>query len=175
MRALVTGAAGFLGGHVATALAGGGARVTAFDRNPPTGLIPDSVEVVLGDVLDPDAVRRAVEACDAVFHLAAVYSYARGDATLMEAVNVHGTRTVLAAALSGKRRRIVLNVVAVQDVAAGVAVQDVAAGHVRAFEHGRPGERYLLGGETLLGYVSRPAASALGEAARCALAERADR
>ena len=30
-----------------------------------------------------------------------------------------------------------------------VAVQDVAAGHVRAFEHGSRGERYLLGGENL--------------------------
>lgn len=105
MRALVTGAAGFIGGHLAAALAGAGARVTAFDRKPPpVGLIPGSVDLVLGDVLDPDAVRRAVEGCDAIFHLAAVYSYARGDATLMEAVNVHGTRMVLAAALRGKRR-----------------------------------------------------------------------
>jgi dihydroflavonol-4-reductase len=232
MRALVTGAAGFIGGHLVSALAGNGAQVTAFDLTPPAGgPVPDSVEIVLGDVLDRDAVRRAVERCDAVFHLAAVYSYSRSDATLMEAVNVRGTHTVLDAALRGRHRRIVhtsscatcgpvagrraserdlpprseLDVVykrtklegerlaldaaregadvivvnptvpvgpgdvrptptgkMVVDVARGraraylarsalnvVAVEDVARGHVLAFEHGRPGQRYLLGGEDM--------------------------
>ncbi len=108
MRALVTGASGFLGGHVVAALAGSGALVRAFDRShPPAGLVPDTVEFVRGDVLDPDAVRRAISGCDAVFHLAAVYSYARRDAALMQAVNVGGTRTVLDAAARGNQRRIV--------------------------------------------------------------------
>jgi dihydroflavonol-4-reductase len=108
MRALVTGAAGFIGGHLVSALAGQGAQVTAFDLTPPAGRpIPHSVDVVLGDVLDPDAIRRAVEGCDAVFHLAAVYSYARGDANVMQAVNVRGTRAVLDAAVRGQHRRIV--------------------------------------------------------------------
>jgi dihydroflavonol-4-reductase len=108
MRALVTGASGFIGGHVAAALAASGAQVRAFDRAaPPPGSVPDSVELVLGDVLDADAVRRAVEGCDAVFHMAAVYSYSRRDAALMRAVNVDGTRTVLDAALRGPRRRVV--------------------------------------------------------------------
>ena len=62
---------------------------------------------MLGDVLDPDAVRRALEGCDAVFHLAAVYSYARARRGVMEAVNVGGTRVVLDAAVRGRRRRIV--------------------------------------------------------------------
>ena len=78
MRALVTGAAGFIGGHVVAALAGSGAQVRAFDRRPPSpGRLPDTVEFVRGDVLDSAAVRARVEGCDAVFHLAAVYSYAR--------------------------------------------------------------------------------------------------
>jgi dihydroflavonol-4-reductase len=114
MRALVTGATGFIGRHVVAALVGAGAEVRAFDRNRLRGTLPDrspatraGVEFVQGDVLDSDAVRRAVEGCDAVFHLAAVYSYARGDAALMRAVNVDGTRNVLDAALRGGRRRIV--------------------------------------------------------------------
>ncbi len=108
MRALVTGAAGFIGGHVVAALANEGAEVRAFDRSPSAaGAFPGTVEFVRGDVLDFDAVRGAVEGCDAVFHLAAVYSYARRDAALMRAVNVGGTRTVLDAALRGQRRRIV--------------------------------------------------------------------
>jgi dihydroflavonol-4-reductase len=109
MRALVTGASGFIGSHVVEALATAGAEVRAFDRAPPPvepGL-GGSVEIVLGDVLDPDAVRRAIEGCDAVFHLAAVYSYARADAPLMRAVNVEGTRIVLDAATRGRRRRVV--------------------------------------------------------------------
>ncbi len=107
MRALVTGAAGFLGGHVVAALTAGGADVRAFDRRPPIAGVAATVEFVRGNVLDAGAVRRAVEGCDAVFHLAAVYSYARGDVALMRAVNVHGTRTVLDAAVRGKRRRVV--------------------------------------------------------------------
>jgi len=107
MRALVTGAGGFIGGHVVAALTASGAEVRAFDHRPPIAGVPAEVEFVCGDVLDPDAVRRAVTGCDTVFHLAAVYSYARGDAALMRAVNVRGTRTVLDAALRGKHRRVV--------------------------------------------------------------------
>ncbi|HUA12787.1 MAG TPA: NAD-dependent epimerase/dehydratase family protein [Solirubrobacteraceae bacterium] len=108
MRALVTGAAGFIGGHVVSVLAAQGATVRAFDRHPPPAALDSSeVEFVRGDVLDADSVRRAVEGCDAVFHLAAVYSYARADASLMQAVNVRGTQTVLDAALRGQRRRVV--------------------------------------------------------------------
>jgi dihydroflavonol-4-reductase len=108
MRALVTGAAGFLGGHVVAALVARGAEVRAFDRSPPaSGAGASAAEWVRGDVLDPDSVRLALEGCEAVFHMAAVYSYARRDAGLMRAVNVDGTRTVLDATLRGPRRRLV--------------------------------------------------------------------
>jgi dihydroflavonol-4-reductase len=94
VRALVTGAAGFIGSHVAAALAASGAEVRAFDRRTPVKL-PDGAEFVQGDLLDAAAVRRAVSGCDAVFHLAALYSYARADAEAMEHANVEGTRVVL--------------------------------------------------------------------------------
>lgn len=105
MRALVTGAAGFIGGHVCAALAAAGAEVRAFDRREPAH-VPGGVEPVVGDVLDPDALRTALEGCDSVFHLAALYSYSRADAAAMEAVNVGGTRALLEAAARGARRRI---------------------------------------------------------------------
>jgi dihydroflavonol-4-reductase len=108
VRALVTGAAGFIGAHVVRALAAAGAEVRAFDRrarDEPLG----GVETVVGDVLDPVALDRALRGCDTVFHLAAVYSYARADAALMRAVNVEGTRLLLDRAARGApaSRRIV--------------------------------------------------------------------
>src|ERR1700761_163948 len=235
MRALVTGAGGFVGRHLVARLVDAGADVIAFDRrfgpDQATAALGGGSEMVVGDVLDAASVRRAMDGCDAVFHLAAVYSYARADAARMQTVNVDGTRTVLEAAGRGGRRRGVhtstcatcgpvpgraahegdvppageltipykrtkvdgeslalaaaragVDVVVVNptvpvgpgdlrptptgrmgaDVAHGraraylassalnvVAVQDVAAGHLGAFEHGRVGERYLLGGENL--------------------------
>jgi dihydroflavonol-4-reductase len=250
VKALVTGAAGFIGSHVVRALAAGGWSVRAFDRamdgsSDRSEAADAEVEWVLGDVLDADAVRRAMDGCDAVFHLAAVYSFARRDADAMRAVNVEGARVVLDAAarvdsvrrvvytsscstcgpvpgraateadgppewelavpykrtkLDGERLALAaaqdgVDVVIVNpttpvgpgdrrptptgkmvaDVAAGrargfltggalniVAVEDVAQGHVRAFEQGRRGERYLLGGENLpmreiFGLVARAA------------------
>ena len=104
MKALVTGAAGFIGAHVVAALTDAGAEVRAFDRRA----LPDvNAEPVIGDILDSDAVRRAAEGCDAIFHLAALYSYARGDAAAMHAVNVEGTRVVLDVAARNGRRRVV--------------------------------------------------------------------
>ncbi|MFN8205173.1 MAG: NAD-dependent epimerase/dehydratase family protein [Solirubrobacteraceae bacterium] len=112
MRALVTGAGGFIGAHVVAALAAAGAEVRAFDRAPGDRAAASgpaaAVEPLVGDVLDADALRRAMDGCDAVFHLAAVYSYARADAALMQAVNVEGTRAVLeAAARTSSVRRVV--------------------------------------------------------------------
>ena len=108
MRALVTGAAGFIGAHVATALADAGAAVRALDRGFPDGALPGAIEQVTGDILDPEAIVRAIAGCDAIFHLAAVYSYARADEALMETVNVGGTRALLdAAARAAPRARVI--------------------------------------------------------------------
>ena len=111
MRALVTGAAGFIGGHVARALVDAGWEVRTFDRAPlrPAqlrGLTPELH--VVGDVLDAETVARAADGCDAVFHLAAIYSYARRDADTMQRVNVEGTRAVLAAARRAAVPRVVM-------------------------------------------------------------------
>ena len=107
MRALVTGAAGFIGAHVVDALVAAGAEVRAFDRDAPADL-PAGAEAVIGDLLDAEAVRAAMDGCDAVFHLAAVYSFARSDAGLMQAVNVEGSRILLdTAARAPVRPRVV--------------------------------------------------------------------
>ena len=107
MKALVTGAGGFIGAHVVAALASAGADVRAFDRRPPPDP-PPGIEPIAGDVLDREALERAIEGRDAVFHLAALYSYARADAEAMRAINVEGTRALLdAAARARSVKRIV--------------------------------------------------------------------
>jgi dihydroflavonol-4-reductase len=213
MRVLVTGASGFVGGHVARSVRQAGADV-----------VTERVEVT-----DAAAVDRAVAACDAVVHVAALYSYEASRAEL-ERANVDGTRNVVVACARHHARlvhtstagtcgpvrgrpaterdsppgweltvpykrtkleaeRLVLSAardgldaVVVNPTApvgegdrrptptgrmiAGVAcgrirgyvsttglnvvdVRDVARGHALALEHGRSGERYLLGGENL--------------------------
>lgn len=188
------------------------------------------VQDVVGDILDPASLIRAMEGCDWVFHVAAVSDYWRQGADWLYRVNVEGTENVLqAAAQVGVKRLVFTSSVAalgvpddgeimdeshtfnlpphrfryghskhlaeakvqeavqggldavivnpgvvlgardlnrisgsiVIEVARGlirfylpgglnyVAVEDVVAGHIGAAEHGRTGERYILGAENL--------------------------
>jgi nucleoside-diphosphate-sugar epimerase len=73
MRALVTGAGGFLGRALVRALVARGDEVRALVRSEPVEpLAGPGVEVVRGDALDAEAMRSAVRGCDLVFHLAGV-------------------------------------------------------------------------------------------------------
>lgn len=109
MKALVTGAAGFIGSHVVRALVEEGAHVRAFVRpgEDRRNLRDVSVETVFGDVRSTDDLDRALSGVDHVFHLAAVYSLAPSAAETMRTVNVEGTRTVLARARRAGVRRVV--------------------------------------------------------------------
>ena len=107
MRALVTGASGFIGAHVARALGERGADVRALCRSAPPEFaqVADHAAV---DLRDRDAVARAVAGCEVVVHAAALYSYDRADREAMRQVNVEGTRVVLDAAARAGVRRIVV-------------------------------------------------------------------
>ena len=97
MDVLVTGATGFVGANVARLLVAEGYRVRVLAR-PSSGLQAlsgCSVEILRGDILDPQAVTSAVRGCDIVFHAAADYRlWARHPGEIYR-TNVEGTRTVL--------------------------------------------------------------------------------
>ena len=207
MRVFVTGGAGFIRDHLLRVLRERGAEI-------------DDEYV---DLLDGPRLEHAMRGCEALVHVAALYSYEPADEAALARVNIEGTRTVLAAAARADVRRIVhtstcatcgpvpgrqateadgppawelaipykrtkleaeklalaAGAVVVNPttpvgdgdrrptptgaMVAGVArgrfrgyipttgvnvvdVRDVAEGHALALEHGRPGERYLLGG-----------------------------
>ncbi len=109
MRALVTGAAGFIGSHVVRELVEAGHEVRALhlptdDLRNLRGL---EAERVAGDVTDADGLRAAMRGCDHVFHLAAVYALWLADPARMRRVNVDGTRSVLEAARATGVERVV--------------------------------------------------------------------
>jgi nucleoside-diphosphate-sugar epimerase len=95
VRALVTGAGGFLGTALVRALAARGAEVRALVRRPAPALALPGVEVVTGDATDPAAARAAVRGRDVVFHLAGVRRSA--DPAEFRRVNAGGTRALLQA------------------------------------------------------------------------------
>ena len=233
MKTFVTGATGFVGSHVARLLAEQGAELRLLvragsRRENLDGLMRD---LVVGDLTDPRSLRKGMEGCEAVFHVAADYRLWIRDPRPMYATNVDGTVAVIEAAqAAGVRRTVYCSSVAtlgfgydrkaanedtpvneaemighykrskylaerkavelaakgaevvivnpstpvgeqdikptptgriVLDFLLGnfpaymetgmnlVDVHDVARGHLLAFEKGRRGERYILGGENL--------------------------
>lgn len=100
-RALVTGATGFIGSHVARHLRDAGFEVRGLVHpgGAPATTLPDGVEAVPGDLRDADAMRRAAVGVDAIFHVAAIYSLSRRRAHEVRAVNVGGTQVVIDTAL----------------------------------------------------------------------------
>jgi nucleoside-diphosphate-sugar epimerase len=117
MRALVTGAAGFIGGHVVERLVGAGHRVRGMVRTvaQESAVRCLGAEVVRGDVTRPATLRAAVAGMDAVVHAAArVTDW--GEWAAFEAATVRGTlNTLRAACEAGVRRFVLVSSVAVYD------------------------------------------------------------
>ena len=119
-KILVTGSEGFIGSHLTELLVKEGYEVRAmvqynsfnnwgwletFDEE-----IKKKIEIFLGDVRDPNGVRKAMEGCDAVFHLAALiaipYSYYSPDMYID--TNIKGTLNILQAARDLGTRRVLI-------------------------------------------------------------------
>jgi dTDP-L-rhamnose 4-epimerase len=116
MRILITGAAGFIGSHVADAALATGHEVVGLDQlasgvhDGTPGYWPDDAELITGDVRDPAAADRALDGVDAVCHHAAMVGLGLGlpDMPGYCDVNVTGTATLLAAMARRGVHRLVL-------------------------------------------------------------------
>ncbi|MEZ5921754.1 MAG: NAD-dependent epimerase/dehydratase family protein [Parvularculaceae bacterium] len=99
---LVTGAAGFVGGHLVEALQKCGEEVRALDLAPVAG-----VDAIQGSVVNPEAARRACEGVDCVFHLAGDAQLWSKEKDRFERINVGGAKTMLAAARAAGVKKFV--------------------------------------------------------------------
>lgn len=102
MKVLVTGGTGFTGSALCRRLAQEGHDVIALDNKP--GIFDDElrrlgVHIEIGSVTDRQLVRRLVQGCDRVFHLAAAFRLVNLGKQAYRDINVGGTRNVLEAAL----------------------------------------------------------------------------
>jgi dTDP-L-rhamnose 4-epimerase len=118
-KVLITGGAGFIGSHVADELLAQGYRVRVLDTlaaqvHGDGGRRPDyldrEVEVVVGDVTDPEAVRRALQGVDAVYHFAAAVGVGQSmyEVAHYTRVNNLGTAVLLEALIAKPVERLVV-------------------------------------------------------------------
>lgn len=111
MRALVTGATGFIGRHLVERLCADNFLVRALvHRGARPGNSSRNVKVVSGDVRDSQTMKAIASGCDIVFHLASVghdHSIGRLANSVYWNVNIEGTRNLLNAAVDGGARLFV--------------------------------------------------------------------
>lgn len=156
MKALVTGASGFLGHAVCTVLREREHEVAALVRRP--GSEPAGTAAVSGDLTDADALARVVDGVrpDCVIHLAAEIASQR-DARKIAEVNVEGTRRLLEACAAAGGPRIVFTSTVVTGDAGGAVLDEGSTLPVET-EYGRSkqeGER-LVRSSGLANVIIRP-------------------
>jgi dihydroflavonol-4-reductase len=109
MKALVTGATGFVGAAVARALDAAGWQVRVLTRSGSnrSNLQSPAWDVVEGDLADSSSLERALEGCAGLFHVAADYRLGVRDPAQLYRTNVEGTRNILSASRTAGVPRIV--------------------------------------------------------------------
>jgi dihydroflavonol-4-reductase len=109
MKALVTGATGFVGAAVTRKLLAGGYEVRTMMRadSDRRNLANLDVEITVGDLQDPASLAKAVRGTQLLFHVAADYRLWVPDQKAMYETNVEGTRRLMQAAMDAGLERIV--------------------------------------------------------------------
>src|SRR5580700_5862701 len=109
MNVFVTGATGFVGHHVAKALAAEGANLRLLTRKSSNLANLEGIpgETVVGDLSNPASLKPALIDCDAVVHVAADYRLWIPDPAAMYSANVDGTRELLRMAREAGIKRFV--------------------------------------------------------------------
>lgn len=148
-RALVTGATGFTGGHLARELARRGYEVRALVRDAKTPqamqLEKDGIEIAVGDVANPDDILNASDGVTHIFHIAAVYRTANHTDDYYYRVNRDSVSHVLAAAeVHNVERVVVCSTCGVHG-----DVQELPATETTAFNPGDIYQRSKLEGELI--------------------------
>ena len=97
MKVFVTGATGFVGGHVARRLVEAGHEVVALVRDPERAeaLATLGIRLAQGDITDKESMRAPMTGAEQVYHIAAWYKIGVRDKTPAAAINIGGTRNVL--------------------------------------------------------------------------------
>lgn len=110
MKVLVTGANGFIGSHLVELLVRNGHDVvgTLFKKTKVNNLSPElSVKLAVGDVRDFKFIKKVMDGCDQVYHLAAAMSGTAKTFNDFFSVNVEGTRNVMEAAMQLGIKKVV--------------------------------------------------------------------
>jgi dTDP-L-rhamnose 4-epimerase len=118
-RLLITGGAGFVGSHLADALLAAGHQVRALDNLSPQvhgaeqkrpDYLDSDVELLVGDVCDETAVRRALKGIDIVYHFAAVVGVGQSmyEVARYTEVNNYGTAVLLQALIEQPVERLIV-------------------------------------------------------------------
>lgn len=109
MPIFITGGTGFLGVNLVRMLVARGhhVRVLVREESNRLGLTSDLIEFISGDITDAASIRRAIEGCEEVYHLAAWVQVTPWSQRTAWQINVEGTRNVCSAALDLGVRRLV--------------------------------------------------------------------
>jgi len=109
VHALVTGATGFTGSHLARTLAVRGQTVRALvrDAGRARDLEAEGIQIAVGDIRDRAALAAATTGVEVVYHLAAIYRQAGVKRGVYQAVNASAVRDIIEAAAHAGVRRVV--------------------------------------------------------------------